>query len=674
MLDPADAPAAGGAGLLVRVALLGLLFVVIVRTAWLCDDAYISLRTVDNFTNGYGLRWNVAERVQSYTHPLWVLLLAAASSVSGELFRTTLGLSITLAILAVALFLFRHARMTWSAAVGGLALLLSPAFVAYCTSGLEVALSLLLFALFALVYFQPGPSETRSFWLSAVAAFALTTRLDYAWIYAPPLAYSLYSTRRSAHFGRHLRAGTIGLAPLAAWLLFALVYYGFWYPNSAPAKLATGLTLVDYAAQGARYYLDSLLRDPLTTLTIAAALGLTWSRARGASRALAIGVFAYLAYVLLIGGDFMRGRFLALPLFASLCLAARPELGFVARRRSLSIGVPALVVLLGVVMPRAPVFSGPTHGGEEARPEYKGHFGIADERWIYFRQYGLLNTQPMSQKLGADVDALRVLQAADSTHLKIVWAAGRSGLMGGPRLHLVEAYALTDPLLARLPMRVGASWRIGHFRRMLPAGYLRSLALGRNEITDPRIGAFYDRVRSVTRGPLWDRRRWIDIVNFNLHRYDHLVRGHRDYDVVTNEEYVAVFEHIGAAAGPTIRWESALAYIAMRNLESAKQALRLLFELPQQYRYGYVAPDYTLEVVRHALDHDKRGHTAFAEELLLFMVELEPERMELHAALGAMNLNAGKLEAARRHFEAAARLGDQQAREVLEQLRDVSGD
>jgi hypothetical protein len=42
------------------------------------DDAYITLRTVDNWVNGRGLVWNTAERVQTYTHPLWMLLLSAA--------------------------------------------------------------------------------------------------------------------------------------------------------------------------------------------------------------------------------------------------------------------------------------------------------------------------------------------------------------------------------------------------------------------------------------------------------------------------------------------------------------------------------------------------------------------------------------------------------------------
>ena len=44
--------------------------ILLVRTAWMCDDAFITLRTVDNFVQGYGLVWNVGERVQVYTHPL----------------------------------------------------------------------------------------------------------------------------------------------------------------------------------------------------------------------------------------------------------------------------------------------------------------------------------------------------------------------------------------------------------------------------------------------------------------------------------------------------------------------------------------------------------------------------------------------------------------------------
>jgi len=44
--------------------------IVFFRTAWVCGDAYITFRTIDNLVHGYGLRWNVDERVQAFTHPV----------------------------------------------------------------------------------------------------------------------------------------------------------------------------------------------------------------------------------------------------------------------------------------------------------------------------------------------------------------------------------------------------------------------------------------------------------------------------------------------------------------------------------------------------------------------------------------------------------------------------
>lgn len=63
------------------------------QTAWLSDDAFISLRTVSNLLAGYGPRWNVGERVQTFTHPLWMFLLTAAHAITGEPFYSTLYLS-----------------------------------------------------------------------------------------------------------------------------------------------------------------------------------------------------------------------------------------------------------------------------------------------------------------------------------------------------------------------------------------------------------------------------------------------------------------------------------------------------------------------------------------------------------------------------------------------------
>ena len=72
----------------IGVLLTALFLGIVIRYGWVAEDAYITLRTVDNFVHGDGLRWNVAERVQAYTHPLWTLLLCAIYAVTREDFRT----------------------------------------------------------------------------------------------------------------------------------------------------------------------------------------------------------------------------------------------------------------------------------------------------------------------------------------------------------------------------------------------------------------------------------------------------------------------------------------------------------------------------------------------------------------------------------------------------------
>jgi hypothetical protein len=85
---------------LLLATLLALFGLVVVRTAWLSDDAFITLRTVDILVNGYGPRWNVAERVQAYTHPLWMMTLALPCAVTREQYVTTLLLSLSCAFAA----------------------------------------------------------------------------------------------------------------------------------------------------------------------------------------------------------------------------------------------------------------------------------------------------------------------------------------------------------------------------------------------------------------------------------------------------------------------------------------------------------------------------------------------------------------------------------------------
>ena len=89
-------------------------------------------------------------------------------------------------------------------------------------------------------------------------------------------------------------------------------------------------------------------------------------------------------------------------------------------------------------------------------------------------------------------------------------------------VHVVDKYALADPLMPRLRLINTQNWRIGHFKHVIPAGYLDTLQTGANQIKDPGLAIYYDKLRLVTRGGLWDRQRWVEIFKLNVGQYDHL--------------------------------------------------------------------------------------------------------------------------------------------------------
>jgi len=220
-----------------RCALLVLFALAVIGTAWVCDDAYITFRVVDNFGEGYGLRWNVDERVQVYTHPLWMFLLSAVASYSGEEFYTSLALSMIFSITAVALLLFGVARDTPAALVAGTALVLSKAFVDFSTSGLENPLTHLLLAAAALLAARAEPRLPALLPLALIASSAALNRPDTLLLYLPLVALVWWREPRLAGLGWL----ALGFLPLLAWEAFALLYYGFPFPNTAYAKLQTGV-------------------------------------------------------------------------------------------------------------------------------------------------------------------------------------------------------------------------------------------------------------------------------------------------------------------------------------------------------------------------------------------------------------------------------------------------
>jgi hypothetical protein len=113
------------------------------------------------------------------------------------------------------------------------------------------------------------------------------------------------------------------------------------------------------------------------------------------------------------------------------------------------------------------------------------------------------------------------------------------GFYAGPQAFILDLYAITDPLLARLPVCEQFTYRVGHFGRIVPPGYKRTIITGANEITDSSLAAYYDKLTVLTRGSLLSPSRLWEIVKFNLGLYDHLIEAYTSPHLV-HVEYVDI--------------------------------------------------------------------------------------------------------------------------------------
>jgi arabinofuranosyltransferase len=245
---------------------------------------------------------------------------------------------------------------------------------------------------------------------------------------------------------------------------------------------------------------ESFSRDPIT-LSITA-LGIMLAlRQSIASRAIAAGIILYLAYVVSIGGDFMTGRFLTLPLLAAATIIAR------TRMSNVETAIVAVAILgLGAISAPATVLSGAKYFDQAM---YQS--GINDERGFMFPGRGLLTTTRnfFAQPEWPPANGINAVNVQCGL-------LGSAALYAGPGTHYIDSCALADPLLARLPAKYDQGWRVGHFERQIPSGYEQSILKGQNLLTDPATRDYWEVIREATRGPLFSLTRLKAIARLNF--------------------------------------------------------------------------------------------------------------------------------------------------------------
>lgn len=494
-LRPANvgSPVSANSTLVRRVLLLALVVAFtanVTRFSWYGDDWLITLRTALNAHAGNGLTFNVGERVAGFTHPLWLLVILLIGSLTGSWVQAVILANVALAATAAAVLLLRT-RTTSAVVFVGLTLIASHTVAVWSTGGLEGPLAAAIIVVIVALASWCEEGGFASFAWGALGGLLALTRLDSVLIVAPLAVVVLWGLRRRPRVVGLIAVGF--LSPVVAWAGFSWTYYGTLLPNTFMAKTNVHIPASSMIGQGLFYLRYSLDTDPvLWVALVTAGLAVILTRsAKGA--ALILGASGYLGYVVWIAGDFMAGRFLYLPVMAS--LAAIMECSRHPRRISpwwnpgfvVACVVSACVALVhGFVSPSTP-----------QTPAIMVR-GVVDERAFWVSNAGTsLTVAPSSQPLtvpGMDPQSIQKAAAGWPTVrdsiprvVDVEYAAiGQAGITRGPATHIIDLCALTDRFLAQqsfepvpgppTPMDrfflSGPGWRVGHYARTLPEGYV----------------------------------------------------------------------------------------------------------------------------------------------------------------------------------------------------------
>ncbi len=539
-----------------EITLTFVFVVILFITAWLCDDSFITFRTVKNFINGNGLTWNLGERVQAYTHPLWMFIISGFHFITREIYYTSIIVSILISSATVFILLKWLTRSFYNSILAIMILIFSKAFIDYSTSGLENPLTHLIIVVFFIVFFSEIKCKKKLILLSLIASTALLNRMDTILLLFPALTVTYFKGDKL----KGLLWLITGFLPFLLWELFSLFYYSFPFPNTAYAKLNTGISQIELIEQGFQYFVFSLYLDPLTPFVILAGLITPIIKKNKILVPVSIGIAVYLLYVLKIGGGFMGGRFFAAPLLCSVIIISKTDFNFL-KKLIPKLAIIFLIIIIGFLSPRPTVLSTANYGlGPKIIKAFRFgpeiiniYHGIVDERIWYYNNTGLLNNishQKLYEHLWVK-DGLQLKTNTDSVVVRKV--IGLIGFFADENVHIVDPLALSDALLSKLPSTEywrynwrtkeyraydSKKWRIGHFPRKIPDGYIESIALGKNMIRNKSLSKYYDKLSCVIKGDLFDMNRIGEIWNLNTGKYNYLLN---DYNKTVSTEAAAEY-------------------------------------------------------------------------------------------------------------------------------------
>ncbi len=500
-----------------------LLSFVFFKNAWVSDDSYIIFRSVEQFHAGNGPNWNSGQRVQSFTSPLWFALLVFIRFFTSDAFFGQFFLSMVIfSILLVVLYNSFKPKAFLSL---GLLLIVSNGFFDYTSSGLENILVYLISSIFILksINYDARAHEggaNGDFWKAIILWSLLPIcRLDLVSLFFFPLIALLFVRKSSGK--SIIKPIIVAVFPTFIWSCFSLLYYGALFPNTAYAKLNTGIARMDLVNQGLQYFIVTFRADPITILIPFVAIFLLWKANTAFSKALSVGIVFNFLYILSVGGDFMRGRFFSFSYLAAaialVCFYKSFFSGEVCGKYFCLNSLLIFLTIFSITFPFTPLNTGLEHRN------FNLDSGIADERGYYFdvcSLYAYLYNDKNKvfpdfewSQIGAQIASVGVKYLENDFN-------GMLGYWAGTKPLIIDRMGLSDPFLARIPISSKKGWRVGHYKRKVPVEYRNSIQTGKNMFNDGKYSELY---RLVSLAAFEDKffsiERLKAIVKLNLGKY-----------------------------------------------------------------------------------------------------------------------------------------------------------
>lgn len=513
-----------------RFLALVLFTIIITAFAWQSDDAYHAYAMSKNLVEGNGFVYNVGERSNSSSCPLFTLIVALGYLVFRNMFLVSLLICIIFSASAFSILVHDFCKNKKQIIAVFLMSIASVSFMSYTTAGLENCLLFFLAALFLKKYLNTQTYNAKElFYMAILISLIAMTRMDAVLMFVPMVVYLYLAKRNRVSFIKCCFIAVAGLMPFIIWELFSLFYFGFFVPNTAFVKLGTDIPKMQYIKRGIQYLCITFLCDPLVILVPVLIILIAVFLKKAKYIFAAAGIALYFVYVIYIGGDFMLGRHFTVMFFMGLIIYMHMHnnaLSDTMRQKNrylmklMEIGCVSGLLFTFVISPISNQF---LYGNNFNSP-------ISDERAGYFKWTSLFNnavsyitTGDMCIRDAWNEDGLNNYR---SMNIKSVVDANIPGIMKyyNDDMYLNDFYALGDPFLSKLPAVIEPNWRIGHMHREAPKGYQDTIFYDlENEIENKSIAEYYDVIRLITRGNLFDKNRLQAIIDINLGKYDYLV-------------------------------------------------------------------------------------------------------------------------------------------------------